>query len=443
MRQAAAEVMAALRETVFTDFGALKEAVGKRVDEHNSRPFSKREGARRQVSGEQERPLLRPLPAVPYEVCERVCGRRVRRSCRASCRRNFYSVTHLAVGRTVDLRVTESTVEVFLGGERLATHPLFPAYARDRHSTHEADPPDGGSCSDWDAGRIRRWAERVGPSCAGVVERIFQPVEFEEQGLNAAPAVLGPSRRYSAPRLERACGMALATGGARRATGMWGRYSGAARTGSPTPGRATAAGRARTRPDTSGARTSTGRCREMDLSVETRRKLRDMGAADLLDAPGAQDEGMCTGMTCAERVQMAAGGAHSSFATSKVRNLTKRAGPRCPEADVRSIDSSEERGPDRLLVTELSACGFAERGQSVVLQGPAGTERTYLARALAKAARRRRMRACHIRCPDLEEAWREARERTGGEHKLARKHGTAWVEMGELDMRRKLGSGSG
>ena len=33
--QAATEVIAALRETVFTDFGALKEAVRKKVDEHN------------------------------------------------------------------------------------------------------------------------------------------------------------------------------------------------------------------------------------------------------------------------------------------------------------------------------------------------------------------------------------------------------------------------
>ena len=139
-------------------------------------------------------------------------GRKVQRNCHVSYKRNFYSVTHLAVGRTVDLRVTESTVEVFLGGERLATHPLFPAYARNRYSTHEADLPDGGSYSDWDAGRIRRWAERVGPSCAGVVERIFQSVEFEEQGFNAALAVLRLSHKYSAPRLERACEMALATG---------------------------------------------------------------------------------------------------------------------------------------------------------------------------------------------------------------------------------------
>lgn len=43
---------------------------------------------------------------------------------------------------------------------------------------------------EWDAGRIRRWADRVGPSCREVVDRIFQRVEFEEQGYNAALAVL-------------------------------------------------------------------------------------------------------------------------------------------------------------------------------------------------------------------------------------------------------------
>lgn len=160
----------------------------------------------------------------------------------------------------------------------------------------------------------------------------------------------------------------------------------------------------------------------MDLSVETKRKLRDMGASELLAALEAQDEGICMGMTCPERVQMAVDEAHSSFVTSKVRNLVKRAGLRYPEADVRSIDFAEERGLDRLLVTELSTCGFAERGQNVVLQGPTGTGKTYLACALAKAACQRRMRAHYVRCPDLEDLWRESRERPGCERKLTRKY---------------------
>ena len=44
--QAALEIIAALRDTVFTDFNELKRAVAERLEEHNSRPFSKREGTR-------------------------------------------------------------------------------------------------------------------------------------------------------------------------------------------------------------------------------------------------------------------------------------------------------------------------------------------------------------------------------------------------------------
>ena len=210
--QAATEIVAALRDVVFTDINELRAAVAERLEEHNSRPFSKREGTRRQVFEERERPLLRPLPEVEYEVCEWVYGRKVQRNRHVAYGHNYYSVSHLAVGKTVDLRVTGTKVEVFLGGERLATHPLFPPYARNRYSTHEADLPEGRPHSDWDAGRIRRWAGRVGPSCAGVVERIFQSVRYDEQGFNAALAVLRLSHKYSAARLGRACSMALATG---------------------------------------------------------------------------------------------------------------------------------------------------------------------------------------------------------------------------------------
>lgn len=210
--QAATEIVAALRDEVFTDLGGLRRAVAERLEEHNSRPFSKREGTRRQVFEEQERPLLRTLPAVPYEVCEWVYGRKVQKNCHVSYRRNFYSASHLAVGKSVDLRVTDTTLEVYLGGERLATHPLFPPFARNRYSTHEGDMPEGKAYREWDAARIRRWADRVGPSCREVVDRIFQRVEFEEQGYNAALAVLRLSHKYSAQRLERACRMALASG---------------------------------------------------------------------------------------------------------------------------------------------------------------------------------------------------------------------------------------
>ena len=148
-----------------------------------------------------------------------------------------------------------------------------------------------------------------------------------------------------------------------------------------------------------------------------------MGAAELLAALSAQDEAVCAGMAFAERVQMAVDEAHSDFITQKVRNLTRRAGLRYPEADVRSVDFFEGRGLDRVAVAELATCGFVGRGENVVLQGLTSTGKTYLACALAKAACARRVRSCYVRQPDLEDLWRESRDRPGGERKLVRKYG--------------------
>ena len=210
--RAATYVIGALRNEVFTDMTSLRAAVAAKVAEHNARPFSKREGSRAECFTAEEAPLLRPLPPTRFEVCEWVYGRKVRASCHVSYKRNYYSVSHLLVGREVDLRVTESTVEVFLAGERVATHPLMPAGSRNRYSTRESDMPDGASYSDWDAARILRWADRVGPCCREVADRAFASYTYDEQAFNACLAVLRLAHKYGAARLERACGLALATG---------------------------------------------------------------------------------------------------------------------------------------------------------------------------------------------------------------------------------------
>ncbi|MBM6816831.1 transposase [Olsenella uli] len=138
-RQAAPEVIAALRDEAFADFNQPKRAVAEKLEERDSRPSSKREGARREAFEEREGPLPRPLPAVPHEACEWACGRRVRRDCHVAHRRSCCSVSRLAVGRTVDLRATDATAGVFLAGERLAPRPLLPSFARSRCPTRAGD----------------------------------------------------------------------------------------------------------------------------------------------------------------------------------------------------------------------------------------------------------------------------------------------------------------
>lgn len=61
--------------------------------------------------------------------------------------------------------------------------------------------PDGKARQEWDADRIRRWADRIGPDCRAVAKRIFQSHAFEEQASDACLAVLRLSRSDMAAQI--------------------------------------------------------------------------------------------------------------------------------------------------------------------------------------------------------------------------------------------------
>lgn len=208
----ALSVIGPLRGTAFASFDALRAAVTGQLEAYNAAPFQKRSGSRKACFESEERPLLRPLPAVPYEICTWVYDRKVQKNSHVAYAKNFYSVSHVHVGKKVDLRIAGSTLEVFLGGERLATHRLFPPYLSNKYSTAESHMPQDRSYQDWNAERIRKWALRIGPCCSAVIERSFTSARFEEQAYNPCLAILRLSHAYSAPRLERACEMVLETG---------------------------------------------------------------------------------------------------------------------------------------------------------------------------------------------------------------------------------------
>ena len=203
-------VIAGLRDRPFASLAELRVAVYERVAAYNAEPFQKRRGSRQSVFEAEEKPLLRPLPAVDFEISRWTYGRRVQRNGHVVWEKNFYSVPYAHIGRSVDLRVTDTMVEVFAGQQRLTSHLLAPPGVVNEYRTHDADLPEGPRYREWDAARVREWATRIGEATLTVVNRIFESVPVDEQGLDAALAVLRLTRRYSAARVEAACRIALA-----------------------------------------------------------------------------------------------------------------------------------------------------------------------------------------------------------------------------------------
>ncbi|WP_372697504.1 hypothetical protein [Arthrobacter sp. JSM 101049] len=80
------------------------------------------------------------------------------------------------------------------------------------------------------------------------------------------------------------------------------------------------------------------------VDIETKRKLREMNASDLLAAIETQDETLSMHLAFEERISLLVDEAYSAFTHSKVTGLLRRAGLRYPNADLRRVDLLEERG---------------------------------------------------------------------------------------------------
>lgn len=207
----ATAIIAKLRNEVFYSFPDLKSAVSKKLYEFNHENFQKREGSRFD-SYSDEKESLHALPEIPYEIATWIYGRSVNIDFHVVFEYNRYSCPYQYAKKKVDLRVTDTTVEIYYNDVRLATHNRFPAGRKNQYSTHAEDMPDKFKFTPWDDVRIKSWAKSIGKYTAEAIHRIFASVAIKEQGYNPALAILRLSNKYSEARLEAACEFAITKG---------------------------------------------------------------------------------------------------------------------------------------------------------------------------------------------------------------------------------------
>lgn len=205
----ATAIIAKLRNEIFRSMDELKIAMARELTKFNDAPFQKREGSRSLVFREVEKSYLRELPLLPYEVSEWIHGHSVNLDCHVAYKTNRYSTPYRYVGKTVDLKVSDSLLEVYFNGERIASHKRLPEYMKYGWSTHDEDMPVQFQQVEWDDQRIRKWAYSIGNNTGEVIDRIFASVKIKEQGYNSSLSVLRLNKSYSKERLEVACEMAL------------------------------------------------------------------------------------------------------------------------------------------------------------------------------------------------------------------------------------------
>ena len=200
-------ILAAIRNQKFFTLRELNETIRGKLHAFNHKPFQKKDGSRATWFAEEKAALL-PLPRDPFELAVWKVAT-VAFNYHISVDEQFYSVPFDLIKRRVDVRLTRNVVEVLFEGNRICSHVRLYG-RRGQYSTQEAHmPPDHQKYTQWNGERFRKWADKIGPNTAVVVEGILTGYKVEQQGYRACMALLKLEDQYSQQRLESACTRAL------------------------------------------------------------------------------------------------------------------------------------------------------------------------------------------------------------------------------------------
>jgi transposase len=203
-------VLAKLRHQPFFSLQELNERIAELLSDLNDRRMRKYEASRRELFERVDRPALKALPSQPFVYGEWKKAK-VNIDYHIEHQRHFYSVPSVLVGAFVDVRATATTIEVYLRGNRVASHTR--SHVPGRHTTVAAHMPIAHQKhSEWSPSRLQDWAAKIGPATAGLVSAILDDRPHPEQGYRSCLGLLRLGKTYGHDRLERASARALLAG---------------------------------------------------------------------------------------------------------------------------------------------------------------------------------------------------------------------------------------
>jgi hypothetical protein len=201
-------IIAALRDEQFFSLAELNAAIRERVDAWNHRLFQKREGSPAELFLMEEKPCLADLPAYPYEIAEWKTAT-VQYNYHISVESMLYSVPYEYIHKTVDIRITDSLIEVFYNHTRIASHPRLYGRKGQYSTMQEHMPANHQKFLAWNGDRFRKWAESIGVSTYQVIDSILASHAIEQQGYRSCMGLLRLGEKHGSSNLEDACRQAL------------------------------------------------------------------------------------------------------------------------------------------------------------------------------------------------------------------------------------------
>ncbi len=149
------------------------------------------------------------------------------------------------------------------------------------------------------------------------------------------------------------------------------------------------------------------------LSQETLNKLKYMKMTGMVEALEQQEADLAyQEMNFQDRLGLVVDWEFSRRQHSRLQRLIRSAKFQNATACVEDIRYGDDRKLDRKLILELASCNYIPHARNIILVGPTGAGKSYLAQALGLSACRRFLSTRYVLLPDLLDELKMAREKS-------------------------------
>ena len=207
------QILAPLRNMTFTSIAQINVEIKKRLLIINNQKFQKMDTTREKLFVELDKPALKPLPPTKYHYATWIKAR-INIDYHFAFDNSYYSVPFKYIGKQVEIRATNKTVECFYSNQRIATHERN--YKKYSYSTvKEHMPNNHKEYIKFSPERLKNWAAKIGEHVLLFIENLIDSKTFPQQAYRSCLGILRLSKRYGELRLNNACRKALLIGAKR------------------------------------------------------------------------------------------------------------------------------------------------------------------------------------------------------------------------------------
>lgn len=201
-------ITASIRDEQFFSIDELNKTIWHKLEAFNNRPFQKKNSCRSELFFSEELPLLLSLPQKPFELAEWKKAT-VQFNYHISVDGMMYSVPYEYLKCKVDVRITDTTIEIFYNHNRIASHMRKYGRKGQYSTVTEHMPETHRQYLEWNGERFRKWAEGIGENTFQVIDTMLKSRSVEQQSYRGCMSLLKLVDKYGNSRLEEACKKAL------------------------------------------------------------------------------------------------------------------------------------------------------------------------------------------------------------------------------------------